>query len=107
MERPQAPNSVPKYVHEGIDRQDTDTLEDIIAYCEARIEWLTREIDDERFADDGEEVVDAEADSKGTIVTKKVPCGKNCGGCPHGPYQYRVMRQGEKLKWEYLGKPES
>jgi len=41
---------------------------------------------------------------KGSIVIKKVPCGKHCRGCPHGPYAYRVYRENGKLKWKYLGK---
>jgi hypothetical protein len=40
----------------------------------------------------------------GCVVVKLVPCGKNCSGCPHGPYAYRVTKQGGKQHWEYLGK---
>ena len=40
----------------------------------------------------------------GTLVVKRVPCGKNCRGCPHGPYAYRVKREGEHVKWRYLGR---
>ena len=29
--------------------------------------------------------------------------GKECNGCPHGPYEYRVHREGKDLKWEYIG----
>jgi hypothetical protein len=29
---------------------------------------------------------------KGSLVSKLVPCGKHCSGCPHGPYLYRVSR---------------
>jgi len=40
----------------------------------------------------------------GCIVVKLVPCGKNCRGCPHGPYAYRVVKVGGKQIWKYLGK---
>jgi len=40
----------------------------------------------------------------GCMVVKRVPCGKNCRGCPHGPYAYRVVKEGGKQKWIYLGK---
>ena len=40
----------------------------------------------------------------GCIVVKLVPCGKNCRGCPHGPYAYRVYKIGGKQHWKYLGK---
>jgi hypothetical protein len=55
--------------------------------------------------DDAEELVDTQPSSggKGSIVEKKIPCGKNCGGCPHGPYKYRVWREGDQVKTEYLG----
>ena len=56
-------------------------------------------------ADDKEELVEVEDndDTAGTKVVKKVPCGKDCDGCPHGPYEYRVHRDGKNLKWEYVG----
>jgi len=38
-----------------------------------------------------------------TTVIKKIPCGKECNGCPHGPYEYEVQRDGDKLKWDYIG----
>jgi len=41
-------------------------------------------------------------------VLKEVPCGKkNCSSCPHGPYKYRVYRDGDTVKTEYLGSAES
>lgn len=40
----------------------------------------------------------------GCIVVKLVPCGKQCSGCPHGPYAYRVVKIGGKQVWKYLGK---
>jgi hypothetical protein len=40
---------------------------------------------------------------KGAIVSKLIPCGKHCNGCPHGPYLYRVYRKQGKVIWEYLG----
>jgi hypothetical protein len=42
--------------------------------------------------------------SGGSLVAKLVPCGKNCSGCPHGPYLYRVVKVEGKLHWIYLGK---
>jgi len=40
----------------------------------------------------------------GCIVSKLVPCGKQCNGCPHGPYLYRVQKVGGKQIWTYLGR---
>ncbi|WP_160135798.1 hypothetical protein [Halococcus salsus] len=102
---PQAPASVPKYVREGVEAQDSSTLREIAAWCEELADYREQrsvEVDDE------EELVDVENDggdeSAGTTVIKKVPCGKeNCSTCPHGPYEYRVHREGKDLKWEYIG----
>jgi len=40
----------------------------------------------------------------GCLVSKLVPCGKHCSGCPHGPYLYSVVKQGGKQVWTYLGR---
>jgi hypothetical protein len=105
---PEPPEGVPKYVREGVDRQDADSLRKLIEYCEARLAYLeaqaARPLDEDDLADDGEEIVDVEEGGGGTKVVKKVPCGKdNCSSCPHGPYEYRVHREGDSVKWEYEG----
>jgi len=104
----QAPSDVPKYVREGLDRQDRETLQDVIEYCEERIEYLesqaNQDLNEEQLADEGEELVDVEEGSEGTRVVKKVPCGKdNCSTCPHGPYLYLVRREGDSVIWDYQG----
>jgi len=40
----------------------------------------------------------------GCFVVKYVTCGKNCRGCPHGPYLYHVVGVNGKKKWTYLGR---
>lgn len=62
-----------------------------------------RELSEDDLAGDGEEVVDVEDSDTGTVVIKKVPCGKDCDGCPHGPYKYVVRRDGDALNWDYKG----
>lgn len=108
MDDPPAPDSLPTYLRDAVDRQDRDTLRDVIDYCERRIEYLNalenREFGDDELADEGEEIVDVEETREGTKVVKKVPCGKeNCSTCPHGPYEYRVRREGDSVNWEYVG----
>jgi len=56
--------------------------------------------------DAGEQIVDVDDAEGGTVVIKKVPCGKDCGGCPHGPYKYVVRRERDSLEWEYKGPAE-
>lgn len=103
--------SIPAYVVDGIDRQDADTLEAIEEYVRARRKYLhaveAAEIDADELADNSEELVDVEDGEDGTVVIKKVPCGKDCDGCPHGPYKYVVSRDGDSLNWEYQGPVES
>lgn len=103
---PDPPADVPAYVSDGLDRQDADTLRSIVQFCQERIEYLESSVaDDEIAVEDEEELIDVSDDPEtGTVVVKRVPCGKDCGGCPHGPYRYRVTREGENLNWEYLGK---
>ena len=99
---PVAPASIPEYVREGVERQDASTLRELAAWAEELVEYREqRPIE----ADDDEELVKVEDgdDTAGTKVVKKIPCGKDCDGCPHGPYEYRVHRDGKKLNWEYVG----
>lgn len=102
MQKPRPPQSAPKYIKEGLPKQDTETLTELREYIDELIEWRTEDIEIE--AEDNEEIVDVEEDQKGAIVIKKVPCGKDCNGCPHGPYKYRVYRQGDEIVWDYKGK---
>ena len=42
---------------------------------------------------------------RSSIQTRWVKCRKvGCHKCPHGPYLYRVWREGKTVKTEYLGK---
>jgi hypothetical protein len=105
---PTAPDVIPEYIVTGIDRQDQETLEEIEKYARQRREYLEaaeqRELDEEDLADSDEALLETEASSEGTVVIKKVSCGKDCSGCPHGPYKYVVSREGEDLNWEYKGR---
>lgn len=104
---PAPADEIPSYIIEGIDRQDQETLAAIEEYARRRREHLTaleeRSLEDDDLADAGEEIVDVDESSDGTVVIKKIRCGKDCGGCPHGPYKYIVTREGDSLNWEYKG----
>jgi len=108
---PTPSDEVPTYIVDGLDRQDAATLEEIEEYARARrghLEALEeRDLDGDELADAGKEVVDVEDTDSGTVVIKQVPCGKDCGGCPHGPYKYIVHRDGDSLTWEYEGPADS
>jgi hypothetical protein len=104
---PEPPDEIPNYVVDGLRRQDEETLRLIQEYIDELIEWQQREVEPDEVADDDEEVVGVEEHERGTVVEKRVPCGKDCGGCPHGPYRYLAYREGSKVKTEYLGPAEN
>lgn len=108
--KPVLPKRIPTYIVDGIDRQDQETLEAIEQYARERREYLDaledQTLDEEELAEEDEELVDIEDDETGTIVEKKIPCGKDCSGCPHGPYRYIVTREGDTLNWDYRGRVE-
>ena len=104
-EKPVPPESLPKYLSEGIPKQDSETLREAQQWINEVIEYRKRPLDEGEIVDTGEQVEDVEQSSKGTVVVKKVPCGKdNCSTCPHGPYKYLYYREGDRVKSDYLGK---
>ena len=104
MPGPEAPGSLPKYMREGVPKQSDETLEDLRSWIDEILEYRADISEEEIEADPGEEIEDVKETSSGTVVIKKVPCGKDsCTKCPHGPYKYVVKRQDGKLNWDYKG----
>lgn len=105
--QPPAPDSLPQYLAEGVPKQtdaDLRALQDWIdELLTSRHNIDTEEID----VDEGESIEAVEESSEGTVVIKKLSCGKkNCKchtGELHGPYKYVVTRQGNSLDWDYKG----
>lgn len=117
-------DQIPKYVQDGIDRQDISTLLDIASYCEELAEHKHREevseediekegveeitsldedIDIEKLLDEGD---DLEAARGGSVVVRRVKCGSDCtcnSGRGHGPYAYLVWYDEGKQHWKYVG----
>jgi len=52
----------------------------------------------------GREVLREEKLRSITYRLERVSCGKNCKGCPHGPYWYGYWREGGKTHSKYIGK---
>lgn len=105
---PVAPESLPKYLAEGIPKQETETLEDARDYIEALLEYRRRPIDESELPENAEPIEDGQdSNGKGTIVKERVKCGADCtcnDGNGHGPYLYRYFREGGTLTSEYVGK---
>jgi hypothetical protein len=109
-EEPQPPQDVPSYTVDPLERQDADTLRKIAAYANELAAWRERELDVEEIEADAvrdqEELEDVVDTPKGTVVRKMIPCGDDCNGCPHGPYEYLAYRVGDSVVTEYIGKAE-
>lgn len=102
---PEVPDGVPTYVADGLQRQDVDDLRSVVEYVENLIEYRQSapDVDTVLDAEDSDEVMDATPQDNYTEVIKKVTCGSDCGGCPHGPYVYRVRYSPSGLTWDYMG----
>lgn len=109
---PVALNSLPKYLADGLPKQDQETLEDIREYVNALLEYKeqldNQPIETDDLSDDIEVVDEG---PKGTVVVEHRTCGdESChcmsGGEKHGPYKYRAYWEDGSVKKEYLGKAE-
>lgn len=108
---PNAPESLPNYIADGIPKQDAETLEDLRDYVDAMIEHKRRPVDVEAEIEGEVETVEETAD-QGAIVTRYNTCGDDSCRCAdgdlHGPYKYRAYRN-EKgtVVTEYIGKADA
>ena len=104
---PDAPDEIPQYIIDALHRQSRDSLEHIEQYAaQLRAEKTRREneaITNDEVTDDTDNgnIEDIDRSGDGTVVIKTVPCGKDCNGCPHGPYKYTVKRVNGDLEWTY------
>ena len=102
---PAPPDVLPKYLSKGIPKQNDETLREIQSWIDELLEYRNRPLEEDEVVDSGEQIEDVEQSSKGSVVVKKVPCGKDkCSTCPHGPYKYLYYREGDKVKSDYLGR---
>lgn len=105
---PTPPKSLPKYLADGLPKQDTAALEDARDYIDELLEDRRQPVDVDELPDDAEPVEEDDQDEKGTIVKERVKCSSDCecnDGRGHGPYLYRYFRENGSLTSEYVGKP--
>ena len=114
MKQPSPPPSLPKYLAEGLPKQDTETLYEVQSYVEALIEYRDQLVDTDELPEAAEPVDELNNSENGTVVKEKVTCGDDSCKCAsgnptdmHGPYLYRYYRENGTRKSEYIGKPES
>jgi hypothetical protein len=94
---------IPKAIIHTLNHQDLAVLYEIrdLVLClisERGKPPLAEELPDDR------EVLDVQTTGCITYRLEKVSCGKNCKGCPHGPYWYGYWREGGKTHSKYIGK---
>ena len=105
---PTAPPSLPKYLAEGLLKQNVAALSDTREYLDELIEWKQRPVENDDLPQ-AAEPIGAESDGReGTVVMEKVTCGDETCKCmtegeKHGPYKYRYYRTSDgTLTSEYI-----
>lgn len=102
-EPPQVPETIPKYIRKGMEKQDEQTLRDIADYAGALAEFRQAGTGEEKVVEDAGEEVETDHDeefgrcdapSRATRVIKEINENR---------YYYWQWREGEKIKSEYIG----
>ncbi|WP_049996314.1 DUF6788 family protein [Halococcus sediminicola] len=106
---PVPPGQLPKYLAEGLPKQDSETLAETRKYIEELLAWRERPVEEGDLPEEAEPV-DESTHGQGTVVEEMVTCGDESCACmtdgeKHGPYLYRYYREDGTLTSEYLGKP--
>jgi hypothetical protein len=105
--QPLPPDSLPQYLAEGVPKQDDTDLRALKDWIDDLLEYRQDIGAEDIDVSEDESIEAVEESHEGTVVIKKVSCGKdNCkcqSGELHGPYKYIVNRQGDSLNWEYKG----
>lgn len=97
-ESPAPPDSLPKYIREGLPKQDLETLSETRDYIDQLLEWSEASVDEDDLPEDAEPIDEDDEEGKGTVVLEKVTCGDETCKCmkkgeKHGPYKYRYYRK--------------
>ena len=94
---------IPKTVRQSLERQDLSVLRETLNL----IEHLIREKEGSLKPEEPpsrREVLEVKESGSVTYRLELVSCGKNCKGCPHGPYWYGYWREGGRTRSKYIGK---
>lgn len=101
-----APAALPKYLAEGLPKQDVSTLKATREFVDELIAEKERPVETGELPDDATVVDDG---ANGYVVAELVKCGKDGCRCAsgaesdmHGPYKYRYYRDDDgTLRKEY------
>lgn len=107
---PTAPPSLPKYLAEGLPKQDDEALREAREYIDELLAAREQRRKEPVTANElPEEASILENESSSAVYLEYRTCGdESCscmrGGEKHGPYKYRAYRDGDTVQREYLGK---
>jgi len=105
--QPIPPGGLPQYIVDGVPKQTDEDLRALQDWIDDLLEYRKDLSIEDLDLDENESIESVKGSSNGTVVIKKVNCGKEGCKCQrgelHGPYKYVVRRQGGSLKWEYKG----
>jgi hypothetical protein len=94
---------IPKTICQSLKRQDLSVLCEIKDLVEHLISERGKSPDLAELPE-GREVLTVKRSGSVTYRLERISCGKNCKGCPHGPYWYGYWREGSKTRSKYIGK---
>lgn len=94
---------IPKTIRSALERQDLSTLFEIRDLVEHLIAEIGQPLSSEELP---QERIVQQVKTIDSITYRQelVSCGKNCKGCPHGPYWYGYWSEGGKTHSKYIGK---
>ena len=98
---------IPKAIRDPLEHEDLPVLyeiRDLVAELISGKEAPQSEPGKSRNPGVKREILEERHCDSMTFRLEKVSCGKNCKGCPHGPYWYGYWREGGKTRSKYIGK---
>jgi hypothetical protein len=98
---------IPRAIHDRLESQDLPVLyeiRDLVTGLISEKEGLQETQDESRMERTKREILEERQSGSMTYRLERVSCGKNCKGCPHGPYWYGYWREGGKTHSKYIGK---
>ncbi len=88
---------IPKMISEVLEEQDNAVLQEVK-------EYIDQLISDRNGADLPVEILEKNRLGSVTYRQERVYCGKECKGCPHGPYWYAYWKEDGRTHTRYIGK---
>lgn len=98
---------IPRAIRSSLEHEDLPVLYEVRDLVAELISKKEEPLDTpSKSRDQGakREILEERHSDSMTFRLERVSCGKNCKGCPHGPYWYGYWREGGKTHSKYIGK---